>query len=130
MADATYQEGDQVTTGGLYRRIYPNRDYYKDNRATSNNFVPDRGEDDVSLYRAAERSPSEVLEGHENFGLLEIEAAVLWAMGKRVIYTPSKGGKGHVSAYGFTKKDAEPRRNAAVASRVLIPPTIPERPTT
>jgi len=33
-------------------------------------------------------------------------------LGKKVIYTPSKGGKGHVSAYGFTKKDAEPRRNA------------------
>ena len=54
-----------------------------------------------------------MLEGHERFGLLEIEAAVLWAMGKKVICTPSKGGKGHVIAYGFTKKDAEPRRNAA-----------------
>ena len=124
MADGTYQEGDEVTTGGLYRRIYPHSDFFKDGRPTSFNFLPDRGEEDVSLYRAAERTPSEMLEGHERFGLLEIEAAALWAMGKRAIYTPSKGGPGHVSAYGFTKKDAEPRRNAAVSARVLIPPTI------
>jgi len=83
LADATYSEGDQVTTGGLYRRIFPNRDFYKDNRATSYNFVPDTGEEDLSLYRAAERTPSEMLEGHDQFGLLEIEAAVLWAWGRR-----------------------------------------------
>lgn len=121
--------GDEVTSGGLYRRILPHRDYFKfgderePSRATSLNFLPDSADDDsaVSMFRAAETSPSEVLEGHNGYGLLEIGVEVLWALGMRVVYTP-QWGKGHVSVYGFTKK-AQPRRDAAYASHVLIPPT-------
>lgn len=124
MANVTYEEGDEVHAGVLYRRIYPHRDYFKDGRATSMNFLPRRGEDDISLYLMAEKSASEMLEGHAAFGLLEIDAGVLWGAGRRVIYTPSKGGKGHVSAYGFTKRDEQARRDAAFASRVVVLPTI------
>lgn len=65
-----------------------------------------------------------MLEGHDGFGLLEIDAERLWAIGKRVVYTPSKGGPGHVSVCGFTRRDHQARRDAASASRVL---TAPER---
>jgi hypothetical protein len=124
VVEITYREGNEVTSGGLYRRIFPHPDWFKDGRPTSYNFLPDRGEDDLSLFRAAEKSTSEMLENHDGFGLLEIEAAVLWGLGKRVIYSPSRGGKGHVSVFGFSKKDAQSRRDAAFASRLLIAPTI------
>ena len=125
MADATsYKDGDEVRSGALYRRIFPHRDFFKDGRPTSLNFLPDRGEPSLSLYRAAEVSPSDVLTGHDGFGLLEIDAEVLWAIGCRVIYEGSID-KGHVGAVGFTKRDAQPRRDAGTASRVLQPPTIP-----
>lgn len=123
MADATtYKDGDEVHSGALYRRIFPHRDYFKDGRATSLNFLPDRGETSLSLYRVAETTPSDVLTGHDGFGLLEIDAEVLWALGVRVIYQGSRD-KGHVGAFGFTKS-AQPRRDAALASRVLQSPTI------
>jgi hypothetical protein len=82
VADTTAppQEGDEVTSGVLYRRIFPNRDYFKpppENRITSLNFLPAKGEADVSMYRAAETTPSEVLEGHEGFGLLMLDAEQL-----------------------------------------------------
>lgn len=129
MADASYKEGDEVPSGALYRRIYPHRDYFKpppENRPSSLNFLPDSNETNLSLYRAAEVTPSEVLTGHDGFGLLEIDAETLWALGVRVIYLPSKG-KGHVGVFGFTKRDAQPRRDAAIASRVLIAPALPDR---
>jgi hypothetical protein len=126
LADPTYQDGDEVQAGVLYRRIYPRRDYYKpppENRPTSLNFLPDRGEEYVSMFRAAETTPSEVLEGHDGFGILAIDAEVLRGMRKRVIYQPEYG-KGHVGVWGFTKKDEQGRRDAAFASRVVIPPRI------
>jgi hypothetical protein len=126
-AAAPLDDGQDVTSGVLYRRILPHRDYYKappENRATSLNFLNDRGEDSLSTFRAAETTPSEVLEGHDGFGLLEIGAEILWGLGLRVIYTP-RWGKGHVSVYGFTKQDGQARRNAAIASRVIIPPVLP-----
>jgi hypothetical protein len=126
LADANYREGDDVPSGALYRRIYPHRDYFKpppENRPTSLNFLPDKNEAYLSMFRAAEVSPSEALANHEGFGLLEINAETLWAIGVRVIYQPSKG-KGHVGVSGFTKKDAQPRRDAATAARVLIAPRL------
>ena len=130
MTDATsYKEGDEVHTGVLYRRIYPHRDYYKATvtpaRATSVNFLPDDDPEApyVSMYRAAETTPSEVLEGHERYGLLEIDAEKLWALGKRVTYEP-KWGKGHVGVWGFRREDDQPRRDAAFASRVIVPPML------
>ncbi len=65
-----------------------------------------------------------MLDGYNGFGLLEVDAERLWAIGKRVIYSPSKG-KGHVDVYGFNKKDDQSRRDAAFASRVVSAPTIP-----
>lgn len=97
MADITdLREGDEVHSGILYRRIFPHSFYYKakDNppRPTSVNFLPDSGPDpSVSMYRAAETTPSEVLEGHDGFGLLEIDAEKLWGLGKRVTYEPQYG---------------------------------------
>ncbi len=130
MADqAAYNDGDEVVAGALYRRIYPSGNYFKpppENRPTSLNFLPDTGEEYVSMFRAAETTPSEVLEGHEGFGLLEIDAEVLWALGKRVIYQPAYG-KGHVGVRGFTKRDEQARRDAAFASRLLIRPTLPQQ---
>jgi hypothetical protein len=127
VADADpLKDGQEVHSGVLYRRIYPHRDYFKrppENRPTSYNFLPDK-DDEVSMFRAAETTPSEVLEGHERFGLLEIDAEVLYGLGARVIYTP-QWGKGHVDVCGFTKRDDQPRRNAAFGSRVLIVPTLP-----
>lgn len=128
MADTTAppQEGDEVTSGVLYRRIFPNRDYFKpppENRITSLNFLPAKGEADVSMYRAAETTPSEVLEGHDGFGLLMLDAEQLWGIGKRVVYTP-KFGKGHVSVYGFSKQDEQARKDAAFSSRLLISPAL------
>lgn len=127
MADVpAYRDGDEVRSGPLYRRIYPHRNYFKpppESRPTSLNFLPDRGEEYVSMFMAAETTPSEVLEGHEGFGLLQIDAETLWGLGKRVIYQP-EFGKGHVGVWGFTKKDEQARRDAAFASRVLIPPTL------
>ncbi len=124
MADSTYREGEEVQSGTLYRRIYPDPDHYKpppEDRATSLNFLPDKGEPYVSMYRAAEVTLSEVLEGHDRFGLLAIDAEVLWGLGCRVTYEP-KYGKGHVGVWGFTKKDDQRRRNAAFAARVLVKP--------
>lgn len=129
MADASYEAGADVPAGTLYRRIYPSENYYKgspDNRATSLNFLPDRGEQHVSMFRAAETTPSEVLDGHDGFGLLAVEAEILWGLGCRVIYQPEYG-KGHVGVLGFTKKDEQRRRNAAVASRVLVAPRFEPR---
>ena len=130
MPDAAYKEGDEVHSGVLYRRIFPHRDYYRDKdnppRPTSVNFLPDGGPDpSVSMYRAAETTPSEVLEGHDGFGILEIDAEIFWGIGKRVTYEP-KHGKGHVAVRTFTKRDDQPRRDAAFASRVIVPPTLPE----
>jgi hypothetical protein len=127
VADVTLNEGDEVHAGALYRRIYPHRDYFKDDRPTSMNFLPPSKppakKDLLSFHRAAEVAPSDMLDGHENFGLLEIDAERLWAIGKRVIYTPSKG-KGHCDVHGFNKKDGQSRRDAAFASRVVAAPTI------
>ncbi len=127
MADsAPLYDGHEVPSGLLYRRIYPHRNYFKpppENRATSLNFLPDK-HGEVSMYRAAETTPSEVLDGHDGFGLLAIDAEVLWGLGGRVIYTP-RWGKGHVDVCGFTKAAEQPRRDAAFASRVLISPTLP-----
>jgi hypothetical protein len=119
------REGDEVTSGVLYRRIYPDPNFFKDGRATSLNFLPDRRDPsmEVSMYRAAENTPSDVLEGHEGFGLLEIGVENLYALGLRVIYTP-QWGKGHVSVLGFRKKPEQPRRDAAFASHVQIPPRL------
>lgn len=104
MADFTsYKAGDEVTSGALYRRIFPNRNYFKgppDNRPTSLNFLPDRGEPYLSMFRAGEISASDALEGHDGFGVLEIDAEKLWALGKRVTYEPAYG-KGHVGVWGF-----------------------------
>jgi hypothetical protein len=123
------REGDEVHSGILYRWIYPHSHYYKakDNppRPSSVVFLPDGGTDpSVSMFRAAETTPSEVLEGHEGYGLLEIDAEKLWALGKRVTYEP-KHGKGHVGVRTFSKRDDQPRRDAAFASRVIVPPTLP-----
>jgi len=74
------------------------------------------------MFRAAETTPSDVLEGHDGFGLLEIDAEVLFGMGKRVIYRP-QWGKG-TWAYGFSKKDEQSRRDAAFAARLLIKPQL------
>lgn len=127
MADTFFREGDDVPSGPLYRRIYPHPDYYKappEDRATSLNFLPDRGEPYVSMYRAAEVTPSAVLEGHDGFGLLAIDAEVLWGLGCRVTYEP-RYGKGHVGVWEFAKNDAQRRRNAAIAARVLVRPQLP-----
>jgi hypothetical protein len=126
VADATYKEGDEVHSGSLYRRIFPDKDYYKgppQNRPTSANFMPGRSDPYLSMYRAAETTPSEMLAGHDRFGLCEIDAEVLWGMGLRVTYEPTYG-KGHVGVWGFTKKNDQARRDAAYAARVLIPPTL------
>jgi len=85
-ADASYSEGDEIPSGALYRRIFPHRDYFKENRATSLNFLPDRNETHLSLYRAAEVTPSEVLANHDGFGLLEVDAETLWACGSLRLY--------------------------------------------
>ncbi len=61
------------------------------------------------MLLAAETIPSELLDAHDRFGLLEINAEQLWGLGKRVVYTPAFG-KGHVGVYGFTKRDAQSRR--------------------
>jgi hypothetical protein len=121
------QPGDEVTSGVLYRRIYPDKHYFKaaEGRATSLNFLPDRDDPEqaISMFRAAETTPSEVLEDHDRFGLLELGAETFWALGLRVIYTP-QWGKGHVSVLGFTKRKEQPRRDAAFAAHVLIAPTL------
>lgn len=121
---SSYREGQEVPSGPLYRRIFPDPSYYKpppEDRATSLNFLPDRGDEYVSMFLAAEVTLSEVLDGHERFGLLEINAEILWGLGCRVTYEP-KYGKGHVGVWRFTKRDDQRRRNAAIAARVLVRP--------
>ena len=66
-----------------------------------------------------------MLEGHDGYGLLEIDAEKLWAFGNRITYEP-KYGKGHVGVWGFSRHDPQPRQDAAYASRVIVPPRIPE----
>ena len=91
MAGPSYRAGQDVPTGLLYRRIFPDSSYYRPppgERATSLNFLPDKGDDYLSMYLADEVTPEEVLDGHERFGLLGIDAETLWSLGCRVTYEP------------------------------------------
>lgn len=119
MADAApLRDGDEVTSGALYRRIPPLKDYFKpppENRATSLNFLPDRAEEYVSMFRAAETSASDVLTDHDGFGLLEIDAEKLWALGLRVIYRPlvARGTSASMVSPNAPSPDAMPPTHRA-----------------
>ena len=102
MSPGEYQPGEEITEGTLYRRIPPGKtNYYseKKQRATSFNFIPDRGEEVLSMHLADRTTPEQIRAAYPRAGLFEIAVDVLRAAGLRVTYEPAHGAD-HVWVHG------------------------------
>lgn len=120
-----YEPGDLISTGKLYRRIFPGEHYFKDGRPTSLVFLPDSDESGVSAHLAELASAEEVLTDHANFGLAEISVETVIQKGLRVIFDPKENQPGHVEIVGQVKIKQIKARELSRACTVLISPTIP-----
>lgn len=70
----------------------------EERRPTKFNFVPAAAHDHLSMQLADD--PAEILEKFPGYGLIEIEAEVLWGEGLRVTYKPDEGPN-HVAVWGL-----------------------------
>jgi hypothetical protein len=97
-----YRRGEEVTDGTLYRRVPPRKtNYYSDKkkRATSFNFIPDRGEEVLSMHLSDRTTPEHILAAYPGAGLFEIAVDALREAGLRVTYEPDHGPD-HVWVHG------------------------------
>lgn len=119
------QPNDPVTTGILYRRIYPDHASFQNGQATSAAFNLKKGDLGISAHLAALTSPEEVLAQapDANFGLAEISVEDVIRLGFSVKFDPRQGEPGHVIICGnFSKPNC---RRLSRASRTIKEPTIP-----
>jgi hypothetical protein len=134
------QPGEEITTGVLYRRIPPIKDYWVDyedpKRPSSLNFSPDTGETYVSMDLKDPLDPDEKAQeartlNHPNArpgsGLFEIDVEVLREFRLRVTYEPEYGDR-HFGVSGWDQmsdKDAvRARKKLARRTRVKKKPKI------
>lgn len=124
MTDPVYEPGQLITTGVLYRRIFPHKNYFDLQAGRPTRQVFDRGKNEhLSMAITFKTSPSEVLRGHDDYGLCEIDAEVLIAEGLEVRYAPSEQeGDAHVAIIGPLGQGV--RHRLARRARVIVAPRI------
>jgi len=114
--------GQFLTSGVLYRRIYPGPTCYREGKSTSQVFTKKREDPGISVNLASLTSSEDVLKGHDNFGLAEITVEEVIAAGFTVKYEPKKGDPGHCVIYGqFSDGNC---RKLSRASKVLVAPNL------
>ncbi len=114
--------GRRITSGTLYRRIYPHPAYYSNGVVTSQVFDLRKEHDHLSMAVSSLCTPQDLLVGHENFGVLEIDVADLVTEGLEVQFDPSESeGPAHVAVRGNLTRSV--RKRLASRARVIIPPT-------
>ncbi len=90
-------------------------------RPDSSAFDDDSDTEPMSAVLAdPSRDPSEVITGHEGYGLVELTAEVLHASGQQIVRDPQPDEPAHVLIVG--KKTKARRRGLADASRWIIRP--------
>lgn len=97
------QPGDEVHEGALFRRV-PNTEAQWSSqlkRPTSNNFVPAKTQDHLSMQLASLIGPDEILATYPTLGLLEIAVEAFVVEGFTVRYMPEGGEAGHVGVFGI-----------------------------
>lgn len=122
MGAPKYQLGDRITTGTLYRRIYPDNASFQNGKTTSQCFRPKRNDPGLSAHLAELTSPEEVLAGHPDYGLAEITVGAALTAGFSIIFDPKEGEPGHVLICGEFPPTKS--RELSRLSRVLIAPKI------
>lgn len=115
--------GDLITSGKIYRRIYPHQNYYAHGKVTSQAFDRRRGDDHLSMALASLTTPEELLIGHDGYGVLEIDIADLIAEGLEVRFDPSEEeGPAHVQVRGELTRSV--RKKLASRAHVVIAPRV------
>src|SRR2546428_1057021 len=101
------QRNDPVTTGKLYRRIYPDRGTFPrgfDKPPSTQAFEAKTGDPGVSVYLADLVTEDDVMDGHDGFALVSVGAEVIVKLeGFSIKYEPKhdeRPGKGHSMIYG------------------------------
>lgn len=118
--------GDRLTSGILYRRIYPQPNNYDvaERRPTRQVFDLKKGDDHLSMTLRDLTSVEEMLKGHEAYGLCEMDVEALVAEGLQVSYEPSdQEGVAHVAVRG--RLSGSVRHNLARRARVIKEPNFP-----
>lgn len=125
MSRHEHQAGRPLTSGRLYRRIWPHTSYFSNGRVTSQVF--DRKRDAHLSMDFAELTTPDTVAARApapGFGVFEIDIADLLAEGLEVIYDPSEmEGSAHVQVRGTLSGSVRKRLSAKAV--VVIPPTLP-----
>lgn len=130
--------GDEITTGVLYRRIYPHRDYWVDDpspgRPSGMNVIPDTGEVYVSMeLKDPDDSEAQIRrllsppDARPGSGRFEIDVETLRELRLAVKYEPEYGDR-HFGVSGWeqfgSKELQRVRRKASFRARVIVRPAI------
>jgi hypothetical protein len=120
------QPNDPIVTGRLLRRVYPDRGHFPrglDQAPSTQAFEPKSGDPGVSVYLADLVSEDDVMDGHEGFALISVEAEIVVSLeGFSIRYEPKQDerpGNGHAMIYGPSAPSK--RRQIARASVVRRP---------
>jgi hypothetical protein len=120
------QRNDPIVAGKLLRRVYPDVGHFPrgfDHPPSTQAFVAKSGDPGVSVYLADLVMEDDVMDGHDGFALISVEAEVIVGLeGFSIRYEPKddeRPGKGHAMIYGPGAPSK--RRQIARASVVLRP---------
>jgi hypothetical protein len=120
------QRNDLIVAGKLYRRVYPDRGHFPrgvDQPPSTQAFEVKSGDPGVSVYLADFVTEDDVMDGHDGFALISVQAEVVVGLeGFSIRYEPKEGerpGKGHSMIYGPSAPSK--RREISRASVVLRP---------
>jgi len=97
-----YREGDEVTSGNLYRRIPPRISHWNRGRPTRHVFTPSRKQDPRRLSAVVAwlyRCPSGVVKDYPRYGVAKISVLALRRRGYAVVWKPEHD-RGHVDICG------------------------------
>ena len=125
MGVGPYTPDQGLTSGVLYRRIYPHPNYYDRAKQRPTRQVFDaKGDDHLSMALRQLTSVEEMLKDHEAYGVCEIDVEALVAEGLQVSYEPSdQDGVSHVAVRG--RLSGGVRHNLARTARVIKEPNFP-----
>lgn len=124
MLPPKYKPGDPITSGTLYRRIYPDQGCFKDGLPTSQVFRPKRNDPGLSAHLAEVTTPDDVLAGFERFGLAEVPVKAVTEAGLSVRYDPIENMPGHVIIEGNNLSRPSTWRKLKQAATLVREPTI------
>jgi hypothetical protein len=114
----SYEPGQQITGGLLYRRLPPDANHYDEEkqRPTRAAFRMSKGADHLSMSLSPE-----ILAGYDAYGLYAIEVERLVAERLTVVYDPSPAeGPHHVAVRGVLTDGV--RHRLAQGTRLIKPP--------